>query len=60
MEVVPMAEGDDLTIVIVDGVKLEDKFIPLVNDAQEHRVEVQIPCSGIMLRDVFLPHAGQS
>ena len=35
--------GKGATRVMVDGVELEDRFIPLVDDRQEHSVEVRIP-----------------
>jgi cellobiose phosphorylase len=39
-------DGDGETSVTVDGVEQHDKAIPLVDDRQEHAVEVRIPSQG--------------
>ena len=39
--------GDGATGVTVDGVPQQDETIPLVDDHQEHAVEVRIPADGI-------------
>jgi cellobiose phosphorylase len=38
--------GNGETIVTVDGVEQDDKAIPLVDDRQEHSVEVRIHSAG--------------
>ena len=38
--------GDGATDVTVDGVPQQDKTIHLVDDHQEHAVEVRIPAAG--------------
>ena len=38
--------GEGEMSVIVDGVEQHDKTIPLVDDHQEHRVEVRSPVAG--------------
>lgn len=42
IDVVRMPASNSHTIVTVDGIKQENKNIPLIDDRQEHRVEVQI------------------
>jgi hypothetical protein len=39
----------------MDGVRQENKIIPLINDTQEHQVEVQILYPSIVLSDFSLP-----
>jgi cyclic beta-1,2-glucan synthetase len=39
--------GDGVAGVTVDGIPQWDKTIPLVDDHQEHTVEVRIPTDGI-------------
>ena len=41
INVIRMPDNNSQTIVILDGVKQEGKTIPLIDDAQEHRVEVR-------------------
>ena len=47
IEVLQMVLGDGETTVSVDGVKQHNKSIPLVDDHQEHSVEVRIPAARI-------------
>jgi len=35
--------SDSQVIITVDGIKQENKGIPLINDSQEHQVEVRCP-----------------
>ena len=42
IEVLPMAEVRDATKVKVDGVVRREQFVALVNDQQQHTVEVKI------------------
>jgi len=42
INIVHMVTGNSQAIITVDGIKQENKNIPLIDDAQEHRVEVQI------------------
>jgi cellobiose phosphorylase len=43
IDVVRMPSQNSQAIIIVDGIEQEGKTIPLVDDAQEHQVQVQIP-----------------
>jgi len=43
--VLQMPGGSDETSVTVDGVERHDQAIPLVDDRQEHSVEVRIPAA---------------
>ena len=45
IDVLQMRDGNNETSVTVDGVERHDKTIPLVDDRQEHSVEVRIPGS---------------
>jgi hypothetical protein len=38
--------GDGEMQVSVDGIEQHDKAIPLVDDHEEHRVEVRMPVAG--------------
>jgi cellobiose phosphorylase len=42
IDVVRMPAGNSQEMVIVDGITQKNKIISLINDAQEHRVEVHI------------------
>jgi len=44
--VLQISDGNDETSVTVDGVEQPDKVIPLVDDRQEHSVEVHIRAAG--------------
>jgi len=46
IEVIQSPAGDGGTSVTVDGVERHDDGIPLVDDRQEHSVEVRIPTQG--------------
>ena len=43
INVKPMTAGKGETIVTVDGVEQPDMTIPLIDDHQEHAVEVRVP-----------------
>lgn len=43
IDVVRMPAGSSPGIVTVDGITQENRIIPLVDDRQDHRVQVQIP-----------------
>jgi cellobiose phosphorylase len=45
IDVLQMVVDDGKTTVTVDGVERHDKAIPLVDDGQEHLVEVRIPAA---------------
>jgi len=47
IDVLQTSDGDGETSVTVDGVGQHDKAIPLVDDRQEHLVEVRIPAARI-------------
>jgi cyclic beta-1,2-glucan synthetase len=47
IDVLQMHVDDGETTVTVDGVERHDKAIPLVDDGQEHLVEVRIPSARI-------------
>ena len=47
IDVLQTSEGYGETSVTVDGVEQHDKAIPLVDDSQEHLVEVKIPVAHI-------------
>jgi cyclic beta-1,2-glucan synthetase len=46
IDVLQTRDGNGGTSVTVDGVERHDKSIPLVDDHQEHSVEVRIPAAG--------------
>jgi len=60
IKVVRLPPGNDKNIVTVDGTKQENQTIELINDTQEHQVEVQIPYLRILPVGIFSPHSGQS
>jgi cellobiose phosphorylase len=43
IEVIRLTDGSKQTVIKIDGFKQENRSIPLNDDHQEHRVEVQIP-----------------
>jgi hypothetical protein len=45
IHVTRLPAGADAVMVMVDGVNQENKAITLIDDIQEHQVEVQIPLS---------------